>query len=182
MTDNSKLLSVDLINYYNLVAKVENWCEKIRKQFGDYINCKKGCSACCVHIAIFPVEAVNMAIALNKLPGNNIELIRKKALITGNNDYCPLLHENICMLYEARPIICRTHGFPVLFLQNGMYQVDVCHLNFKNNITLPKDAYINLDHLNKTLSIINRLFIANNPNLTASEHITVADAMSLKFD
>ena len=32
---------------------------------------------------------------------------------------CPLLRDGACLLYEARPVLCRTHGFPLRTRPSG---------------------------------------------------------------
>jgi len=170
MTDQK----LNLANYYNLIDKVESKCAEIIRNFGDHINCKKGCSECCVHISIFPVEAAAMAISLKDKVEDDILLILDK-LEVKNTDNCPLLHENKCILYEARPIICRTHGFPVYFFENSDYHVHVCHHNFGNGINLPQHAVFDLNHLNKTLFAINQMFINKSSDCFKSERMSIAD-------
>ena len=73
---------------------------------------------------------------------------------------CPLLENNLCPLYAARPIICRTHGLPLLIEDAAGTRVDRCPLNFAGYAALPGNAVIHLERLNAALIIINRQFIA----------------------
>ena len=47
-----------------------------------------------------------------------------------NDEICPMLLENHCVIYTARPIICRTHGLPILYHEAERAFVDYCRLNF----------------------------------------------------
>ena len=76
-----------------------------------------------------------------------------------------MLEEDRCIVYEARPTICRTHGAPVQFRQENQLVRDVCPLNFTPSTPdgplplheLPASDLIDLDRLNMLLALTNRL-------------------------
>ena len=43
-----------------------------------------------------------------------------------------MLLRNRCVIYPDRPIICRTHGLPILYREAERTFVDYCRLNFTN--------------------------------------------------
>jgi len=174
MADFDELLN----NYRNLVAKVDFLSAQIISQFRDSIACAEGCDACCRHISIFPVEAVAIAVAIQNSPQIKLARIRNLAA-AATADCCPLLENGRCILYEARPIICRTHGLPLLTFREGENTLDFCPLNFEGITSFPATAILNLDILNATLASINAVFIASAKDIDwiASERITMAEAL-----
>src|SRR5690242_10266243 len=99
----------NLRNYRNLVARVDELCRRIAAEYGEYLTCGEGCDDCCRHVSLFPVEAVALAAALGGLPADQAARIRELARAASAADACPLLEDGRCLLYAARPIICRTH-------------------------------------------------------------------------
>lgn len=167
-----------LRNYFNLVARVDELCAGISTTLQDQITCSEGCSGCCASITIFPVEAVALGEALEALTEEKTARIRRHVAKHAGEDHCPLLSHNRCLLYEARPIICRTHGLPILFSEDGNQRLDCCPLNLVNEESLPGAAIIDLDRLNTVLVAINALFIKETGASTdLPERLTIAEAL-----
>lgn len=172
-----------LLNYRNLVAKVDELCRRIEEDYGEHLACNAGCDGCCRHISILWVEAVALATAMGKLPEEKASLIRERAQAASSEGPCPLLEKGLCVLYSDRPIICRTHGFPILTTQDKKHSVDFCPMNFRNISTLPGNAVIDLDRLNTALISINALFIDDffHNYRPGKDRLTVADALLLEL-
>ncbi len=175
-------LSELLENYHHLVRKVDDLCGKIVKGFPGEIACCKGCDSCCRHISVFWVEAVSMAVTVDDLPEHQAEFVRGRAQSATGDGACPLLHQGACLLYDRRPIICRTHGLPILTGETSPRTIDFCPRNFQRLETIPGSAIIDLDRLNDTLAAINALFMRRyfQGNLPRVERLTIADALLLK--
>jgi Fe-S-cluster containining protein len=152
-----------LENYLSLLGRVDELCSNTAERFDSQITCRPGCDACCRHLSIFAVEAAAVKAALSALAEPDAALIRHKAGMTGAEDACPLLHDGLCLLYRARPIICRTHGLPLLITRDGTSGVDFCPENFQNLSSIPGSAVIDLDRLNAALTAINALFLQSHP-------------------
>jgi Fe-S-cluster containining protein len=152
-----------LENYLSLLGRVDELCSNTAERFASQITCRPGCDACCRHLSIFAVEAAAVKAALSALAEPDAALIRHKAGMTGIEDPCPLLHDGLCLLYRARPIICRTHGLPLLITRDGTSGVDFCPENFQNLSSIPGSAVIDLDRLNAALTAINALFLQSHP-------------------
>jgi len=172
-----------LTNYTKLVEKVDQLCEEIGREFAGHITCKKGCDGCCLHFSIFWVEAVNLARAVDNLPREEAVLLRSKARSIADLEACPLLREGGCLLYPHRPIICRTHGLPILTSQSGSAVIDFCPRNFQHAESIPGNVVIHLDRLNETLAAVNTLFVQQYFQGTPppTERVTIADSLLLKF-
>lgn len=149
-----------LDNYRKFVDRVDALCHGIENALHEHITCSEGCSSCCTSITIFPVEAAALNAALDTLPADEVDVIRSKIREHAGGERCPLLHHHRCLLYAARPIICRTHGLPILYREEDQRHVDCCPLNLEQCESLPGSAVIDLDQLNTILVAINALFLA----------------------
>jgi hypothetical protein len=168
-------------NYRNFVDKVDDLCRAIEKEYVENIACRRGCDGCCRHISLFPVEAVNLAQALQRLPESVAMHIREKARAASPDGPCPLLEDGACSLYSSRPIICRTHGLPILTKESGKPALDFCPKNFRGVESLPGRAVIDLDLLNTSLAAINALFVARFFTCPPEkERMTIAEALLLR--
>ena len=174
-------LNARLDNYRDLVFRVDEMCRRIEETLGPEVTCTRGCDGCCRHFSLFPVEAVALAAALQNLPSPEVDRIRVRARASLPDGSCPLLEEHCCLLYPARPLICRTHGLPLLVNRDGERRVEYCPLNFRGVSSLPGSAVIDLDRLNETLVAVNLLF-ATPSGLTSSlpERFTIAEALLLE--
>ncbi len=169
-----------LRNYRELLLKVDLICRGIEAEFGEHLACRAGCHGCCRHITLFPVEAAALASALDDLPREESDRIRGRARGASPDAPCPLLENGLCLIYAARPIICRTHGLPLLASQQADRTIDFCPLNFRGLGSLPGKAVIDLDRLNTTLAAVNALFVAESHNdpPPAKERISIAEALT----
>ena len=79
------------------------------------------------------------------------------------NEICVFLKNSSCTIYQQRPIMCRTHGLPLVYANdNGEFELSACEFNFTDfdfdgftqENTLPQDKY------NSKLFLLNRKFIA----------------------
>lgn len=165
-----------LDNYHQLLARVDYLCRNIADRLGDSITCSPGCSSCCTSITLFPVEAAALAAALDRLPGDAASEIRRHVRRNTGSGRCPLLKEERCLLYEARPIICRTHGLPILFQEESGQRIDCCPRNRLPEGSLPGSAVIDLDRLNSVLVAVNALYRSVYSH-TSPERLTIADAI-----
>ncbi|MFZ5569162.1 MAG: YkgJ family cysteine cluster protein [Thermodesulfobacteriota bacterium] len=178
MTENQDGLD----NYQKFLTQIDERCAEILADHGSYIVCRRGCDDCCRHISVFAVEAVAMARALSRLSRADLAMFRRQAAAAQPDGPCPLLDQGICRLYAARPIICRTHGLPILISQNGNTRVDFCPKNFTGLSTLPGNAVLYLERINETLAAINRLFTETHlPDLSPLDRFTVAEVLLLEL-
>lgn len=163
-------------NYATLLSRVDAHIAQIMETQGSHIACKKGCDDCCRFLNLFPVEAFSLSRAFAALPEKKQNRILDKA--KQGEDQCPLLIDHVCMLYPARPVICRTHGFPIYMKKEGEVMVDFCPENFKGMTSLPREAMLDLDQLNTLLSAVNQHFL-DNLDADLPERIPVSRALTL---
>lgn len=172
-------------NYRNFLDKVDRFYGESAAFYADALTCAKGCSGCCRHFGLFPVEAVHVRLALDDLDQKTVEDVVRKALVRLDDPEgaCPLLQEDLCLLYPVRPVICRTHGLPVLVRSEEGSRVDVCPLNFTSDIKPDSRYILDLDQLNTTLFSINDLFLKQAfDGGDAPERLLLAEALLMDLD
>ena len=152
-----------LENYLALKSRVDELCSSTARRFDAQISCRPGCDSCCRHLSVFAVEAAALHEAMRAVAEADAALIRQAAAHATLQAPCPLLRNGLCLLYQARPIICRTHGLPLLISRDGESGVDFCPQNFRELSSIPGDAVIDLDRLNATLAAINVLYLQSFP-------------------
>lgn len=129
-----------------LYQKVEAFQKHLSPQVQTSLQCKKKCSQCCyTDISVFQVEADHIKSLLQS--SNKIE---NSAAPQGA---CAFLKNDLCTIYEARPLICRTQGLPLYFAEANK-QIDICPLNIEALTQTKTSDILNLDLLNSILSQI----------------------------
>lgn len=154
---NDDLLHRALKNYHDFLERVDALVRHIEEKYPESIACKKGCDTCCRFLTLFPVEAFALSSAFKQLPEEIRDVIAGQ--LEKTPDACPLLADKACLLYDQRPVICRTHGYPIYMEKDGTPLVDFCPKNFKGVTSFPKDALIGIEQLNTLLAAINNHFL-----------------------
>ena len=173
-------------NYRDLTKKVDEKFALIHRNFSSKMQCGLGCYGCCkAGLSVSKVEAEYIKDFLNEREGLRKGLVEKSVDNPHKSELCAFLDERgSCLIYEARPVICRSHGAPILIPEDQLEDesenegseyglsseilgegdkkkephIDVCPLNFKNeDLSTPEfsEARINLSLLNTLLSLIN---------------------------
>jgi uncharacterized protein len=136
-----------LSKYSELIQKIDLLCHEITKKYGIHMQCKHGCASCCLNdLSMTAIEAeflITNSKTKNKIAGE----------ITGGE--CIFLKNNECQIYNLRPVVCRTQGFPLTYENNS--QISICGLNFTD---LPEDFVFTgsyIVNMDKVLAILNQL-------------------------
>lgn len=181
----------------NLMPLVDKYFEEQK----EFIKCKMGCAKCCSE-GNFPVTELEYSLVregLIKLPPMKqkeiiekaISILKERQQFTKENELtdfrykCPFLGEdNVCPIYEYRPLICRIHGLILVndaeekpgypyCVKQGLNYSDVADENGKllqkaeleklGYKTIPKSyniGYSNLINLDKSINFGDvRMFI-----------------------
>ena len=153
--------------YTQLLNNLEQLGTQLSHQHAAHLNCRAGCSGCCLPgLGVFRVEADALHQALRALPATvRTQILHQaEAALAAPHiqEHCALLDQDLCSLYAYRPVICRTHGFPIHFeTEPGEVALDVCPLNFTETGSLEKltlSETLALDRLNLRLSAINYVY------------------------
>jgi Fe-S-cluster containining protein len=106
--------------------EVDAVAARLAEHHAARMQCKRGCSSCCVDdIAVFPIEAARISAA-------NAELLEGGEAHPAGA--CAFLDaEGACRIYRERPYVCRTQGLPLSWIGDEDGQLverrDICELN-----------------------------------------------------
>ncbi|MCF8359850.1 MAG: YkgJ family cysteine cluster protein [Prolixibacteraceae bacterium] len=144
-----------LKEYRQLRNEIDARCTQLHREHKNHTQCRKGCSGCCMDFRLLPVE---FHYILNQIINKRVEvnLVHEKG-------ECVFLVNDTCSIYEHRPVICRSHGLPILFTDEKFNNLSLtfCPLNFKD---VPDDYFslensYDQDTYNQKLFSINQSFI-----------------------
>lgn len=143
--------------YSEFINKVDLLTDRLEIKHKSYLNCQPpGCDKCCtVTRSVLPVEA---AIILKALAGKH----ERKYHLSDKQKSCAMLLDSMCVVYNKRPLICRTHGLPLLVIADEEAGISFCELNFKEwpqNREFSVKDIVNIPELNNELREINELFV-----------------------
>ncbi|WP_300670365.1 YkgJ family cysteine cluster protein [Desulfoluna sp.] len=172
-------------NYETLLARVSARCEEIESVLSGHMACRKGCGGCCLNISLFPVEALRLRLAFDTLEEDRTAFALAQAATSSDEGPCPLLDETgACLLYAHRPLICRTHGLPILFDDGqGNRRVDFCPENFQALESLSGEVMLDLDPMNQMLAAVNAMFCkALFGDTPPFERLSIAETLSLELE
>lgn len=130
-----------------LTRKVDAFFVRVEARHGADMQCATGCSDCChVRLTVTSVEAAAVRAHVEAMPVDQ----RRALAATQGRDRCAALDAaGRCRIYDARPLVCRSHGVPIRLRQGGLPVVQSCQHNFK---TTTPDADCVLDQT--TLSAV----------------------------
>ena len=118
-----------------LIAQYQKLCQYCDEVFAatfeafrSHMRCIRGCAACCILETVVPLEAYVIDSYLHTSPPPILPVLQDGA--DQPTEQCIFLHNNECTIYPVRPIICRTHGLPIIYPDRE--GIDTCPLNFTN--------------------------------------------------
>ncbi len=150
-------------NYTQLLDKVDQMFATTKSRHAESFRCGAGCYGCCkAGLSIANVEAVRIRAWLLEHPAV-MERLKTRQGLLNDAQYCQFLSRvGHCMIYDVRPLICRSHGMPIAWVQADQESRDCCPLNFQNRdlAALESSDVLSLDKVNTLLSLIDRHFDA----------------------
>lgn len=111
-----------------LTRKVDAFFARVIARHGDDMQCASGCSDCChVRLTVTTVEAAAIRDHVSAWPTER----RRDLATAGPDDRCAALDAaGRCRIYDARPLVCRSHGVPVRLRRRSLPVVESCYRNF----------------------------------------------------
>ncbi|MBN1131019.1 MAG: YkgJ family cysteine cluster protein [Chitinispirillaceae bacterium] len=98
--------------YHQLTAFCTVFWDRVAHALPGQLACRPGCSMCCELRSVNYLEALVIADYCARHPAARSQ--RNTCSISPEPDgSCPFLSRGRCGIYEARPLICRTHGLPL---------------------------------------------------------------------
>ena len=135
-----------------LNAKIDGFFARVEARHGDAMQCRTGCSDCC-HTRLTITRTEADAIAAH-VAGWSAE--RRGALVHDVPDRCAALDpQGRCTIYDARPVVCRSHGVPIRLREGSLPVVRACHRNFTD--TEPAaDCVLDQETLSTLVLVVDR--------------------------
>jgi Fe-S-cluster containining protein len=143
-------------NYKEILDRADRHFAEVMQSQPQNLACGAGCSLCCYGLfEIGSGDVPLLAEGLEKLhPMRRGKIIRRALEIVEKSAHpnlrecspeekesffertrstpCPNLDDKgLCMMYEHRPLVCRTFGLPLR--EGRKYIGDICELNFKDS-------------------------------------------------
>ena len=141
-------------HYKALLKKIDALCATLKDYYGREIICSPGCTSCCIsRISLFPVETLFIKTHLDP---SSINPQRDSAS-------CIFLKEGACTVYRARPVLCRTQGFPLLYRgdreNTDTVELSLCERNLTGIEEISFEQVIDMDAVNLSLAAVNMRFL-----------------------
>ncbi len=140
-------------NLEALRDRVHNHGQRVLLEHAAHFACRLGCTDCCQSertVSDVEFDALGRTVAALD-PETRARLTAREGPTP-----CPLLLDGGCAVYDERPLICRSHGLPLVM--EGQH--DVCPLNFTDLsiLTLPDHDLLSVDTLTAVLVAVNALY------------------------
>ncbi len=136
------------VAYLQLTADIDSLIGSlISERFKKKLKCRPGCIECCMNFSVLPMEAAFIAEKIKELSPAQ----------TDDDTNCPFLLENQCSIYNIRPIICRTQGLPIAYINEASSSIEVsaCLINFADDYQFSQEDLLFMDRLNHRLAELN---------------------------
>ena len=145
-------------DYNQLLATLNAEIVRIEELHAATLSCGPRCTSCCQAFSVLPIEAACLREAIAALPSASQERLGRN--LTENPERCPLLIDDLCGIYAARPVICRTQGLPLAYVDEERQAIEVsaCPLNFPDDYAFTPEELLFMDQFNARLSEINRVW------------------------
>ncbi|MCE9576061.1 MAG: YkgJ family cysteine cluster protein [Deltaproteobacteria bacterium] len=121
--------------YRELTGKVDGFFARVMARHGGDMQCGAGCDDCCrTRLTITGVEAATVRAHVATLePAARAHLaeIARRPFDATDPRCAALDADGRCLIYDGRPVVCRSHGVPIRF--HGIDDapvVDACPKNF----------------------------------------------------
>ncbi|MDR0306457.1 MAG: YkgJ family cysteine cluster protein [Chitinispirillales bacterium] len=164
-------------SYHKLCDFCDQIWNRVHKSYSQEIACRKGCDICCELQSVNQLEAYIIRLYLQKKDSFFI-----KNQDTEYNSKCPFLREQVCLIYEARPLICRTHGLVLRSNEFVNSHASSCPYNFPS---LRPDEFsaeltLDTDKITKNLMNLNLAFcMCKNIHDQAQNRVQLTDLYNM---
>ena len=151
--------------YRQLRDEVDQKAAALETFHVEHMECQKGCCGCCMNLSVWPVEFYSIV--------EEMKVVRRPKPQLNDGKECSFLDEQgNCQIYPFRPIICRTHGLPLVYWHEETdppgYGVMFCEKNFQRADEIDFGPYntLNMDEVNEKLARLNVTFVEENKDLS----------------
>jgi len=180
MREKSSLTTL-ITQYQKLCQYCDNVFAATHEAFRSHIRCARGCAACCILETIVPLEAYVIASYLHTSTPLTNPVLQDRA--DQPAEQCVFIHNNECTIYPVRPIICRTHGLPIIYPDRE--EIDTCPLNFTDvDLTsIDKRFLFDVETITENLTRLNLAFcIMTQKKESAGDRIPLHDLLTGQWE
>ena len=138
-----------------LTRKVDAFFARVTERHGEAMQCQTGCSDCChVRLTITGVEAGAIRAHVAAWPAERRRALAEDAAHPAG--HCAALDPaGRCKIYDARPLVCRSHGVPIRLRRGALPVVEACYRNFTHTAPDP-DCVLDQATLSATVLALDR--------------------------
>lgn len=142
-------------DYHQLLAALDAEISRIGEMHAGVLSCGPRCASCCLTFSVLPLEAAFLRKAIASLPPTSQARLARN--LAAGDDRCPLLTDELCSIYAARPVICRTQGLPLAYVDAGREAIEVlaCPLNFPAEYAFTPENLLFMNGFNEHLFELN---------------------------
>ena len=148
-----------LAEYRQLTAELDRAIARLVAHHGARLCCRPGCADCCKPFSVLAIEAEAIRAALPGLAPALRTRIRAQA---DGLAQCPFCIDSLCAIYAHRPLICRSQGLAIAYVDHELEAIEVsaCPLNFPDDFAFCEADLLLMDPFNSRLASLNRDFCA----------------------
>ncbi len=160
--------------YRHLIEQVDAMIADLAVIHRAVLRCRAGCCQCCTLTSVLAIEAEVLGRAVARLPA----AVRSR-LGQGEGELCPLLLDSRCAVYAGRPLICRTHGLPIGYVDHDKetVMVSACPVNFAEDHPFVLEELLVLDRVNEELAAVNLVYCRER-GLAPERRIAMSDIVA----
>ncbi len=166
--------------YRQLRADVDRQSDALYAIHAHHIRCRQQCTDCCMNLTVWPVEFFAI-----------VEDVRAAGIrpVFDEAASCGFLKDGLCQIYSFRPIICRTHGLPLVYLDDRDDEPSHCVIFCQKNFTASQaDAIkfgpantLDMDQVNQSLARLHTAYLESGAPAGRDEQGRLALARLLEF-
>jgi Fe-S-cluster containining protein len=124
--------------YRELTAKVDAFFARVQARHATDMQCGSGCDSCCrTRLTVTGVEAEGVRAHVAGLSAEarvRLAEVARRPYDPGDMRCAALEDDGRCLIYDGRPLVCRSHGVPVrLWTEHDgrrLPMIDACPKNF----------------------------------------------------
>lgn len=153
--------------YVAVRDKVDAFTGAVEERRRVDLACREGCSSCCrVQLEVSEVEAEAIREAVAALDDAARERLAERADGVRDGDPCVMLEDGRCVIYDARPLVCRTQGHALSYPPDTLPpdavratstagEITWCPLNYGERPPGPEDV-LDAERVDVLLAVVNR--------------------------
>ncbi|HUQ05038.1 MAG TPA: YkgJ family cysteine cluster protein [Kofleriaceae bacterium] len=181
-----------LARFYELTAKIDAFFDRVHARHATDMRCAAGCDLCCrARLTVTRIEAAAIVAWARMRSAEERAVIAHAAAASSGEPSddtglprCSALDDaGRCRIYDARPVVCRSHGVPVRMKDaRSLPVVTSCELNFTARGPGAADADCILDQelISTMLGLLDRAYAAETESET--ERVELADLLAALAD